>query len=353
MKKHDLSSLRHLFLAGEPLDEPTARWTSDALGVPIVDNYWQTETGWPILSAQPGRRGHAAQVRQPVVPRLRLRRAAAARGHGRGGRRRTRRACCDRAAAAAGLHDHGLGRRRALREDLFHDVPGQARLFDLRLGASATSDGYYFILGRTDDVINVAGHRLGTREIEEAVQAHPGIAEVAVVGVADALKGQIPVAFAVVKDPAQIANAEGIAQFRKEVMDTVDRELGAIGRPGAVHFVPCCRRPARASCCGARSRRSPKAATPATSRRSRIRARSNRSRRRWRGRVDLFQLEERPMTAASGVDSSMLTGTVTFLFSDIEGSSRLWREVRNRCGRRWRDTTRSHAIRFQATTVSW
>ena len=87
-------------------------------------------------------------------------------------------------------------------------------------------------------MINVAGHRLGTREIEEAVQAHPGIAEVAVVGVADALKGQIPVAFAVVKDPARVADASGAATMRKEVMDTVDRELGAIGRPGAVHFVP-------------------------------------------------------------------------------------------------------------------
>jgi propionyl-CoA synthetase len=86
-------------------------------------------------------------------------------------------------------------------------------------------------------VINVAGHRLGTREIEEAVQAHSGIAEVAVVGVADQLKGQVPVAFAVVKDPAKVATADGAARMRKEVMDTVDRELGAIARPGAVHFV--------------------------------------------------------------------------------------------------------------------
>ena len=93
------------------------------------------------------------------------------------------------------------------------------------------------MLGRTDDVINVAGHRLGTREIEEAVQAHPGIAEVAVVGVADPLKGQIPVAFAVVKDASRVATPEGAAQMSKEVMATVDRELGAIARPGAVHFV--------------------------------------------------------------------------------------------------------------------
>jgi propionyl-CoA synthetase len=98
-------------------------------------------------------------------------------------------------------------------------------------------DGYYFILGRTDDVINVAGHRLGTREIEEAVQTHPNIAEVAVVGVNDQLKGQMPLAFAVVKDPKQIATAEMQAAQEKEVMAKVDAELGAIARPRRVYFV--------------------------------------------------------------------------------------------------------------------
>jgi propionyl-CoA synthetase len=98
-------------------------------------------------------------------------------------------------------------------------------------------DGYYFILGRTDDVINVAGHRLGTREIEEAVSAHPAIAEVAVVGVADEVKGQTPLAFAVVKNAAAIATPELRAKLESEVMATVDGILGAIGRPCHVHFV--------------------------------------------------------------------------------------------------------------------
>jgi propionyl-CoA synthetase len=91
-------------------------------------------------------------------------------------------------------------------------------------------DGYYFILGRTDDVINVAGHRLGTREIEEAVSAHPNIAECAVVGVTDPLKGQMPLAFAVLKDASKHTTAQ-------EVMETVDKQIGAIARPRAVHFV--------------------------------------------------------------------------------------------------------------------
>jgi propionyl-CoA synthetase len=98
-------------------------------------------------------------------------------------------------------------------------------------------DGYYFILGRTDDVINVAGHRLGTREIEEAVQSHPNIAEVAVVGVKDTVKGQMPLAFAVVKDASTIATPEARVHAEREVMEVVDKQLGAIARPKAVHFV--------------------------------------------------------------------------------------------------------------------
>jgi propionyl-CoA synthetase len=91
-------------------------------------------------------------------------------------------------------------------------------------------DGYYFILGRTDDVINVAGHRLGTREIEEAVSMHPNVAECAVVGVADQIKGQMPLAFVVLKDTSKATSSQ-------EVMETVDRQLGAIARPKAVYFV--------------------------------------------------------------------------------------------------------------------
>jgi propionyl-CoA synthetase len=99
------------------------------------------------------------------------------------------------------------------------------------------SDGYYFILGRTDDVINVAGHRLGTREIEEAVSMHPNIAECAVVGVADPLKGQMPLAFAVARDASRLDSREGKAALEREVMAIVDHQLGAIARPKAVHVV--------------------------------------------------------------------------------------------------------------------
>jgi propionyl-CoA synthetase len=237
MRGHDLSSLRYLFLAGEPLDEPTARWASEALGgVAIIDNYWQTETGWPILSAQPGVEDLPRKFGSPSFP---------AAGY-------DVRLLQDGSGAELGSNEKGVltlvpplppGCMTTIWDDderyvstYFDTVPGKL-VYSTFDWATRDDDGYYFVLGRTDDVINVAGHRLGTREIEEAVQAHNGIAEVAVVGVADPLKGQTPVAFAVVKDRGRVATAEAAALMRKEVMDTVDRELGAIARPSAVHFV--------------------------------------------------------------------------------------------------------------------
>jgi len=236
MKQHDLSTLKYLFLAGEPLDEPTARWASESLGVPIVDHYWQTETGWAILSAMPGVEDTPRKFGSPSF---------AVYGY-------DVRLLHEATGEEVGTNEKGVltivpplppgcmttvwGDDERFVKTYFSTVPGRLAYstFDW---ATRDADGYYFVLGRTDDVINVAGHRLGTREIEEAVQAHPGIAEVAVVGVADPLKGQIPVAFAVVKNPASVETAEAVAQMRKEVAETVDRELGAIARPGAVHFV--------------------------------------------------------------------------------------------------------------------
>ncbi len=237
MAKHDLSALRYLFLAGEPLDEPTARWASDALGgVAIVDNYWQTESGWPILSALPGVEDTPRKFGSPSFPvygydvRLLHEGTGEEVGVGEKG------VLMIMPPLPPGCMTTVWGDDERFVKTYFGTFPGTLAYstFDW---ATRDSDGYYFVLGRTDDVINVAGHRLGTREIEEAVQAHAGIAEVAVVGMADSLKGQVPVAFAVVKDPTRVADAAGIAKMRKEVLDTVDRELGAIARPGAVYFV--------------------------------------------------------------------------------------------------------------------
>ena len=97
--------------------------------------------------------------------------------------------------------------------------------------------GYYFILGRTDDVINVAGHRLGTREIEESIASHKAIMEVAVVGVEDKLKGQVAMAFAVLKDAAAYATDADKLKLEGELMKVVDEQLGAVARPARIRFV--------------------------------------------------------------------------------------------------------------------
>ena len=96
---------------------------------------------------------------------------------------------------------------------------------------------YYFILGRTDDVINVAGHRLGTREIEESISSHPNVSEVAVVGVEDKLKGQVAVAFVIPKDASIASTPEQKKQMEKEIFGVVDRQLGAVARPSRVYCV--------------------------------------------------------------------------------------------------------------------
>jgi propionyl-CoA synthetase len=121
-------------------------------------------------------------------------------------------------------------------ETYFNSLPGQ-QLYSTFDWGIRDQDGYYFILGRTDDVINVAGHRLGTREIEESISSHAAVAECAVVGVADALKGQVAMAFAVLRDPAVVSDPVQRRTLEGDVMGLVDRQLGAVARPARVLFV--------------------------------------------------------------------------------------------------------------------
>ena len=236
MKKYDTSTLRYLFLAGEPLDEPTARWVAESLGTQVVDNYWQTESGWPILTACPGIEDTPRKFGSPSF---------AAYGY-------NVKLKHEETGKEVGVDEKGVlcivpplppGAMSTIWGDDARYVDTYYKSFTDEMvyttfdWATRDEDGYYFVLGRTDDVINVAGHRLGTREIEEAVQSHPNIAEVAVVGVQDEVKGQVPVAFAVVKDASKVATPELAAAHEKEVMGAVDRALGAIARPARVRFV--------------------------------------------------------------------------------------------------------------------
>jgi len=236
IRKHDLGSLQYLFLAGEPLDEPTARWASDALGVSIVDNYWQTESGWPILAAQLGVEETPRKLGSPSFAvygydvKLVDNTTGADVGTGEKG------VLAVAPPLPPGCMSTVWGDDARFVSTYFSTIPGR-QLYSTFDWATRDEDGYYFVLGRTDDVINVAGHRIGTREIEEAVQAHSGIAEVAVVGVRDDVKGQVPIAFAVVKDATRVADEPSKEAMAREVQQTVDRELGAIARPARVHFV--------------------------------------------------------------------------------------------------------------------
>ncbi|GAB4403272.1 MAG: propionate--CoA ligase [Rhodoferax sp.] len=237
LKKYDLSSLKALFLAGEPLDEPTAQWISEGLGRPIIDNYWQTETGWPILAICKGVDDAPTKFGSPGKPvygyNVKLiddQTGEELTGPNQKG-----------VVAVEGPLPPGCMQTVWRDDDRFvntywKSVPGRMIYSTFDWGIR-DADGYFFILGRTDDVINVAGHRLGTREIEESISAHPNVAEVAVVGVADQLKGQVAMAFAVVKDASALGDPAARQQLEAEVMKIVDRDLGAVARPARVHFV--------------------------------------------------------------------------------------------------------------------
>jgi propionyl-CoA synthetase len=233
IRRHDLSSLQYLFLAGEPLDEPTAHWITDALGKPVIDNYWQTETGWPVLALLPGLDMKPVKFGSPGFPNLGYRTKIIHESTG---------------------EEVGAGEKGVLviepplppgcMTTLWNDDARFLRsyfghfkglLYSSLDWAIRDEEGYTFILGRTDDVINVAGHRLGTREIEESVSSCPLVAEVAVVGVADELKGQVPVVFATLRQATsepkeRIAAADSM---RKQV----EHSLGAVARPARIYIV--------------------------------------------------------------------------------------------------------------------
>ena len=236
LTKYDLSSLRALFLAGEPLDEPTAQWISGSLKKPIIDNYWQTETGWPILGIANGVEQKASKFGSPGVPMY---------GY-------NVMLMDDAGEELVGGDKKGVVMVEGplppgCMQTVWRDDDRFVKTYWQKLNGKYVystfdwgvrdADGYYFILGRTDDVINVAGHRLGTREIEEAISSHPNISEVAVVGVADNLKGQVAVAFAVVKDASVLVDDAAHAKLEAEVMKVVDNTIGAVGRPARVRFV--------------------------------------------------------------------------------------------------------------------
>jgi propionyl-CoA synthetase len=202
----------------------------------VHDHFWQTETGWPVLTPLPGIEKTAVKYGSPSFP---------AYGY-------NLKVLRESDASEADANEKGLvsivpplppGCMSTVWGDDERFVKTYFSTFDSKLVYSTfdwgirDQDGYHFILGRTDDVINVAGHRIGTREIEEAIQNNENVSEVAVVGIEDALKGQMPIAFVVRKNSEDQSDSKIIERHKKEIMKQVDQSLGAIARPGTVYFV--------------------------------------------------------------------------------------------------------------------
>jgi propionyl-CoA synthetase len=231
LKKHDLSALKWLFLAGEPLDEPTARWINEALGVPVIDNYWQTETGWPVLCLQPGLELKPTKFGSPGLPNLgfNLKLINEVSGEPCGAGEKGVLAIVP--PLPPGCLSTVWGDDARFLSSYFSHF--KELLYSSLDWAIRDEDGYYFILGRTDDVINVAGHRLGTREIEESVSGCGVVAEAAVIGAADELKGQVPVVFATLKGGDGADRRAAAEAMMRQVVE----QLGAVAKPARVYVV--------------------------------------------------------------------------------------------------------------------
>jgi len=217
IREHDLSSLRTLFLAGERLDPDTYAWATEHLGIPVVDHWWQTETGWAIAANLRGLEPMALKPGSPSIPVPGFDvRVLDGLGHqvpaGEQG------SIAIRLPLPPGALTTIWGADDRLVSGYLSTFPGYYVSGD---GGYADKDGYLYVMGRTDDVINVAGHRLSTGEIEAVLASDPAVAECAVIGVVDEIKGQVPRGLVVLRegyrgDLAALA-AELVALVRSEI----------------------------------------------------------------------------------------------------------------------------------------
>ncbi|MDT7672646.1 MAG: propionyl-CoA synthetase, partial [Pseudonocardiales bacterium] len=231
---YDLACLKYLFLAGERLDPETLRWAQDLLRVPVIDHWWQTETGWPIAANLMGLDPMPVKPGSPTVPVPGWDVAV-----------------LDPSGAPAEPGTDGAiviklplppGSLPTLWQDDERYVASYLSAFEGYYltgdGGHIDADGYVFVMGRTDDVINVAGHRLSTGSMEEVLAGHPDVAECAVIGVADQMKGQVPRGFVVLKAGVEVNSEEDEAELRKELIAMVRDQVGAVASFKDVAVVP-------------------------------------------------------------------------------------------------------------------
>lgn len=227
----DLSALKALFIAGEPLDAPTAAWIEDAVKAPIFDNYWQTETGWPILTVCRGMTDAAPRLGAAGLPVYGYDVRLLHEDTGEPVETGEKGLVCIAPPLPPGCLSTVWGDDERFVSTYFHG-PSKEMVYSTFDWGVQDADGFVTILGRSDDVINTAGHRLGTREIEEALCTHPAVAEAAVVGVSDPVKGQTPRAFVVLKNADDADDALGVA-----LTGVVAQEIGGIAKPSRIAFV--------------------------------------------------------------------------------------------------------------------
>ena len=230
IKKTDLSKFENLFLAGERLDPDTYHWATENLGVPVIDNWWQTETGWPIASNLRGLEPMPIKPGSPTVP-IPGYEIKVLDESGKELPPGTEGNIAITLPLPPGTLPTLWGDDQRYIDSYLSVFPGRYASGD---GGYVDEDGYVYIMGRTDDVINVAGHRLSTGSLEAVVATHNMVAECAVIGVADAIKGQIPKAFVVLKSGAQV-DAE---ELRKEIVALVRKEVGPVAALNEVVVVP-------------------------------------------------------------------------------------------------------------------
>ncbi len=220
LKKYNISHFKYLFPAGERLDPDTYYWASNLLGVPVIDHWWQTETGWAIAANCIGLEHLPVKAGSPTkpVPGYEVE-------------------VLDSSGNILPSDNEGIiaiklplppgtlltlwQKDRNFKESYLDPFPGYYFTGD---GGYVDSDGYIYVMGRVDDVINVAGHRLSTGAMEEVISAHPEVAECAVVGIKDEYKGQLPLGFVVVKSSTEITHAKIV----KELIQMVREQIGAV-----------------------------------------------------------------------------------------------------------------------------
>ncbi len=218
--KYDLSRFRTLFLAGERADPDTVRWAEDILKRPVIDHWWQTETAWAIAGNPLGLGQLPVKHGSPTVPMPGYDLRVLNEG-GREVRRGETGSLCVRLPLPPGCFPTLWNADQRFRESYLTEFPGYYKTAD---AGYMDEDGYVFVMSRTDDIINVAGHRLSTGAIEEVIASHKDVAECAVIGIADALKGQVPAGFMVLK--AGVSRPVG--EVEREVVQLVRDRIGPV-----------------------------------------------------------------------------------------------------------------------------